>query len=133
MRLLLTALSFFFKTQSECKTILDPDQDRHPVGPDLDPNCLQRLSAHDQNVAAIKIRDDQIDTCVLPMYALVEINNTFENQTVIIIISILSRLNVRFEKSLGEVGLMSTHDICFQTVINSNAFLSGSLVVNNYL
>ena len=24
---------------------LDPDQARHFVGPDLDPNCLQRLSA----------------------------------------------------------------------------------------
>ena len=23
---------------------LDPDQDRHAVGPDLGPNCLQRLS-----------------------------------------------------------------------------------------
>ena len=23
----------------------DPDQDRHSVGPDLGPNCLQRLSA----------------------------------------------------------------------------------------
>ena len=26
---------------------LDPDQTRHFVGPDLDPNCLQRLSADD--------------------------------------------------------------------------------------
>ena len=26
---------------------LDPDQDRHSVGPDLGPNCLQRLSADD--------------------------------------------------------------------------------------
>ena len=26
---------------------LDPDQARHYVGPDLDPNCLQRLSADD--------------------------------------------------------------------------------------
>ena len=25
--------------------ILDPDQDRHSVGPDLGPNCLQRFSA----------------------------------------------------------------------------------------
>ena len=25
----------------------DPDQDRQNVGPDLDPNCLQRLSADD--------------------------------------------------------------------------------------
>ena len=24
---------------------MDPDQDRHSVGPDLGPNCLQRLSA----------------------------------------------------------------------------------------
>ena len=27
--------------------ILDPDQARHFVGPDLDANCLQRLSADD--------------------------------------------------------------------------------------
>ena len=27
---------------------LDPDQDRHCVGPDLGPNCLQRLSADDK-------------------------------------------------------------------------------------
>ena len=26
---------------------LDPDQDRHSVGPDLGPKHLQRLSAHD--------------------------------------------------------------------------------------
>ena len=28
---------------------LDPDQDRHSVGPDLGPNCLQRLSAGDNS------------------------------------------------------------------------------------
>ena len=27
---------------------LDPDQDRHSVGPDLGPNCLQRLSAENK-------------------------------------------------------------------------------------
>ena len=27
---------------------LDPDQDRHSVGPDLDPNCLERISAVDE-------------------------------------------------------------------------------------
>ena len=57
------------------------------------------------------------------MYALVEINNTFENQTVIIIISILSRLNVRFENSFGEVGLMSTHDIYFHLKIRKQLFI----------
>ena len=29
---------------------LDPDQDRRFVGPDLGPNCLQRLSAEDKNL-----------------------------------------------------------------------------------
>ena len=28
---------------------LDPDQDRHAVGPDLGSNCLQRLSVDDEN------------------------------------------------------------------------------------
>ena len=28
---------------------LDPDQDRHTVGPDLGPNYLQRLSADDKS------------------------------------------------------------------------------------
>ena len=27
----------------------DPDQDRHSVGPDLGPNCLQRLSTDDKS------------------------------------------------------------------------------------
>ena len=29
---------------------LDPGQARHFVGPDLDPNCLQRLSADDTSM-----------------------------------------------------------------------------------
>ena len=29
---------------------LDPDQDQHSVGPDLSPNCLQRLSADDKKL-----------------------------------------------------------------------------------
>ena len=37
-------------TLSECQTIcLDPDQDQHFVGPDLGPNCLQRLTAGDKS------------------------------------------------------------------------------------
>ena len=30
-----------------CQTVLDLDQARHFVGPDLGPNCLQKLSADD--------------------------------------------------------------------------------------
>ena len=31
---------------------LDPDQALHFVGPDLDPNCLQRLSADEKSAAS---------------------------------------------------------------------------------
>ena len=41
---------YIFKKNSVRTTIqvssnLDPDQDRHNVSPDLDPNCLKRLLA----------------------------------------------------------------------------------------
>ena len=41
---------FFFSKNSNTIKVsnrLDPDQARHFVGPDLSPNCLQRLSADD--------------------------------------------------------------------------------------
>ena len=34
---------------------LDPDQDRNCVGPDLDPNCLQRLLADDKSHAIARL------------------------------------------------------------------------------
>ena len=34
---------------------LDPDQDRHSVGPDLDPNCLLRLSADDAGKESVTV------------------------------------------------------------------------------
>ena len=33
---------------------LDPEQARHCVGPDLGPNCLQRLSADDTSMLRVK-------------------------------------------------------------------------------
>ena len=50
-RLLIFSKAIFLKNSLR-KTIrvlnsLDPDQDQHSVGPDLGPNCLQRLSAED--------------------------------------------------------------------------------------
>ena len=56
--LLLSSADFFskltFSKNSFRNTIrvsngLDPDKDRRAVGPDLGPNCLQRLSADDKN------------------------------------------------------------------------------------
>ena len=35
---------------------LDPDQDQHFVGPDLDPNCLHRLLADEKKVTTGKER-----------------------------------------------------------------------------
>ena len=53
-RLLIFFKIKFFKIKSLRNTIrvsnsLDPDQARHSVGPDLGPNCLQRLSADDNS------------------------------------------------------------------------------------
>ena len=40
-------LKNYFRNPPECQTVLDPDQARQNVGPDLGPNCLQRLLADD--------------------------------------------------------------------------------------
>ena len=40
---------------------LDPDQDRHSVGPDLGPNCLQRLSADNKSLLARKKINEILD------------------------------------------------------------------------
>ena len=40
--------NFFFKNTIRVSNSLDPDHDRRFVGPDLGPNCLQRLSADDK-------------------------------------------------------------------------------------
>ena len=42
---------------SECQW-LDPDQNRHSVGPDLGPNCLQRLSADDKSFQDLHVRKE---------------------------------------------------------------------------
>ena len=38
-----------FRTAFRVSNGLDPDQDRHYVGPDLGPKCLQRISADDKS------------------------------------------------------------------------------------
>ena len=56
--LLLSSADFFSKIslfQNSFRNVIrvsngfDPDQDRHSVGPDLVPNCLQGLSADDES------------------------------------------------------------------------------------
>ena len=46
---------------------LDPDQARHLMGSDLDPNCLQRLSADDTSRQRVKSMYDKANrmTCAL--------------------------------------------------------------------
>ena len=44
----LTFLKNSFRNTIGVSNGLDPDQDGHVVGPDLGPNCLQRLSADDK-------------------------------------------------------------------------------------
>ena len=58
--LLLSSADFFkinFKKKILSGTLvnLNPDQDRHNVGPDLGSNCLQRLSADDKSYGVNKL------------------------------------------------------------------------------
>ena len=41
-------LKNYFRNTIRVSNSLEPDQDWHSVGPDLAPNCLHRLSAHDK-------------------------------------------------------------------------------------
>ena len=43
-----------FRNTIRVSNSLDPDQDQHNVGPDLDLNCLQRLSSDKKETAARK-------------------------------------------------------------------------------
>ena len=52
LRMLLSSADIkivFSKKYFRVSNGLDPDQDRHCVGPDLGPNSLQRLSADDKS------------------------------------------------------------------------------------
>ena len=44
----------FFQNTIRVSNNLDPDQARHFVGPDLGPNCLQRLSSDDTSRQRVK-------------------------------------------------------------------------------
>ena len=44
----------YFRNTITVSNSLDPDQDRRSVGPDLGPNCLQKLSADDTSRQRVK-------------------------------------------------------------------------------
>ena len=48
----LTFLKNSFRNIISLSNSLDPDQDGHPVSPDLGRNCLQRLSVEDKLLLA---------------------------------------------------------------------------------
>ena len=52
----------FFQEHYQSVKGLDPDQDRHSVGHDLGPNCLQRLSAEDKS----RCKRGQVTREILP-------------------------------------------------------------------
>ena len=58
-----------FRNTIRVSNILDPDQDRHSVGPDLGPNCLQNLSEDNQTNFSC------FCCCLLPFFKM----NFFQN------------------------------------------------------
>ena len=51
----LTFSKNYFRITIRVSNSLDPDQAQHVVGPDLGPNCLQKLSADDTSRQRVKI------------------------------------------------------------------------------
>ena len=47
---------------------LDPDQDQHSIGPDLGPNCLQRLSAGKKKSCRKKKRKELTLSPLVPIF-----------------------------------------------------------------
>ena len=67
---LLTFYKLTFSKNSFRNTIrvsnrLDPDQDRHSVGPDLGPNCLQTLSAGDKSCKGLNDNTNSVKASLL--------------------------------------------------------------------
>ena len=61
-------LTFFknsFRNTIRESNSLDLDQDRHCVGPDLGPNCLQRLSADDKSSLAGSVKGSTLNPNVI--------------------------------------------------------------------
>ena len=52
-----------FKNTIRVSNSLDLDQARHFVGPDLGPNCLQRLSADDTSRQRVKLLNAEVLCC----------------------------------------------------------------------
>ena len=62
--------------QIRVSSSFDRDQGRHSVGPDLGPNCLQRLSADDTSKQRVKVDVEfgTVNFCQGLKYALVQTN-----------------------------------------------------------
>ena len=72
MLLLLSAVTFsknYFRNTIRVSKGLDPEQDRHFVGSNLGPNCLQRLSAQTTKVASGMVRvKEKLNNEILPFF-----------------------------------------------------------------
>ena len=61
-------INFFkikFRNTIRVSNALDSDQDRHSVGPDLSPNCLQRLTAEQMTKTAASKERVDLFVCII--------------------------------------------------------------------
>ena len=61
---------------------LDPNLDRHSVGPDLGPKCLQRLSADDKKMqlAMKELITNLVTSAIVSLYLLVLLSSYPKNE-----------------------------------------------------
>ena len=103
--LLLLSAEFFnfnknFLEYYQSENSLYPDQDQHPVGPDLGPNCLQRLAADDIGRDRVKVLE-----ILCKISSLTSFNPVFLNKEVLqVLIGTASGMG----KMLLEIPLLKT-------------------------
>ena len=67
----------FSEIPSECQTVLDPDQARHFIGPDLHPNCFDTRKEFACSILArshtfVEIDHEIISTAILLPFSLIQ-------------------------------------------------------------
>ena len=101
-------LKKYFRNSISLSNILDPDQARHFVRPDLGPNCLQRLSADNasrQRVEGVRNRRKKHRSRLAKKFSL--------KSQIFSYPSVLTFVLGAQKNRLIEMVLLSTHNICF--------------------
>ena len=114
---------YSFRNTIRVSNGFDPDQDCRSVGPDLGPNCLQKISADDKSRRFNVVTDNENIkhlTCKINNHSMPYLITYPDEQNALVVklrifpyLSILTFVLGAQKNHLIETVLLSTHNICF--------------------